>query len=310
MIPTYNQSTFILDAIESALAQNYSNLEIIVGDDASTDATSEIVSKISDRRLKYFLNEINLGRVGNYKNLLYQHATGDYVVNLDGDDYFTDPNFIDEAVKLITSNQNIVMVVAKASMKTAIEEIPSLLPKTRESTGLKILSEIPRREYMMMHMAVLYSRKKAIEIDFYRANEISSDWESLYRLILHGNVGYLDRNIGVWRIHANNETNTTNPIKHLNNLGIWGAIYQNAILNGMNSFYAKYKCLLCMVFFAQSTCTVVSKKNNLAVMNFLMLILRDYKSVAIFLIVNPFFWVRFMLCLTGYYRKNIASKTY
>jgi len=77
MIPTYNQSAFILNAINSALDQNYPNLEVIVGDDASTDTTSEILKTIDDSRLKIVRNTFNLGRVGNYRNLLYNHASGD-----------------------------------------------------------------------------------------------------------------------------------------------------------------------------------------------------------------------------------------
>ena len=63
MIPTYNQAVFIREAVDSALAQTYSNLEVIVGDDASTDGTQEIVAKINDPRLKYVRNVCNLGRV-------------------------------------------------------------------------------------------------------------------------------------------------------------------------------------------------------------------------------------------------------
>ena len=86
MIPTYNQAGFIRDAIDSALAQNYPELEVIVCDDASSDETYQVVASIQDRRLKYIRNPINLGRTNNYKNLLHNHAIGDFVVNLDGDD--------------------------------------------------------------------------------------------------------------------------------------------------------------------------------------------------------------------------------
>ena len=119
MIPVYNQARYIREAIDSALMQTYSNLEVIVGDDASTDATAKIVAEINDPRLRYMRNSNNLGRTGNYKNLLYNHATGDYVVNLDGDDYYTDPDFISEAVKLIKDDPKVVMVTARASWKAS-----------------------------------------------------------------------------------------------------------------------------------------------------------------------------------------------
>jgi cellulose synthase/poly-beta-1,6-N-acetylglucosamine synthase-like glycosyltransferase len=81
------------------------------------------VAEINDPRLKYVLNTCNLGRVANYRNLLCNHATGDYVINLDGDDYYTDPNFISEAVKLIADDSKVVMVVAKARWEILNQEI-------------------------------------------------------------------------------------------------------------------------------------------------------------------------------------------
>ncbi len=65
-IPTYNQQEYLAAAVESALAQQYPNLEIIVADDCSTDETEKIVQPyLLDKRLKYFKNENNVGRVLN-----------------------------------------------------------------------------------------------------------------------------------------------------------------------------------------------------------------------------------------------------
>ena len=58
MIPTYNQAKYISKAIESALSIDYSNIEVIVSDDCSSDNTEEVVSKyLSDNRYKYIKNE-------------------------------------------------------------------------------------------------------------------------------------------------------------------------------------------------------------------------------------------------------------
>ena len=54
MIPTYNQAKYISKAIESALNIDYSNIEVIVSDDCSTDNTEEVISKyLEDNRFKY-----------------------------------------------------------------------------------------------------------------------------------------------------------------------------------------------------------------------------------------------------------------
>ena len=307
MIPTYNQVAFIQEAIDSALAQTYPNLEVIVGDDASTDATESIVAKIDDPRLTYVRNTCNLGRTANYRNLLYNHATGDYVVNLDGDDYYTDHDFIAEAVKGISQSIEVVMVVARATKKSLNCEVVSKIPNIGECSGLQILAKLPRRDYMVMHMAVLYSRKHAVEAGFYRVDAISSDWESLYRLSLRGGVKYLDINVGVWRIHGMNETATTNPAKHLDNLSIWSSIYKDAVTFGMNPILAKLICARCVAHFAQASCVIVSRNGNASLVKFATDFFRGYKFAALLLVLTPSYAARLILCLTGYYRRKSVS---
>lgn len=306
MIPTFNQAVFIGAAIDSALAQTYPNLEIIVGDDASTDATPEIVAKIGDPRLKYVRNTCNLGRTANYRNLLYTHAAGDYVVNLDGDDYYTDRDFISEAVALINEARNVVMVAARVTTKTATGEHVSDIPAAENLTGMQILKKLPDLRYFVMHMAVLYARRPALEIGFYRSAAISSDWESLYRLSLLGGVKYLDKKVGVWCIHGSNETETANPAKQLENLAIWPAIYKDAAARGMNSWQAKFMAAKCIAFFAQTSCVRISMSGNAVLLKFLGDIVRTHRAAALVLLLTPTYAARVILGLLGYYRRKRA----
>jgi glycosyltransferase involved in cell wall biosynthesis len=92
-IPTYNRSAgYLREALGSALAQDYGALEIVVVDNASTDATPEYVRSIVDERLRYVRNEQNLGVNGNF-NACLQHARGDYFLLLHDDDRI-DPDFV------------------------------------------------------------------------------------------------------------------------------------------------------------------------------------------------------------------------
>ena len=302
MIPTFNQAAFIREAIDSALAQTYSNLEIIVGDDASTDATSQILEKITDSRLKYVRNVNNIGRTANYKNLLYYHATGDYVINLDGDDYYIDPDFILNAVGLLDNNK-IVMIVAKATTENLTKEWKSKVPVFRKHTGLHILRELPRNEYMLMHMAVLYSRKHALSTDFYRCSAISSDWESLYRLMLRGEVRYLDKNIGIWRQHESNETRTSDLQKLVANLRIWNSIYAEAVTFGMNKWLAQFICARCVANYASSTCIKLSLRNRRKIVRFLTSTAKEFWLPTILLAIYPKYTLRIVLSLLGYYKR-------
>lgn len=84
-IPTINRSKTALDAIHSALAQTYPDIEVIVSDDASTDDTVERVREIQDRRLVVFEQKQRLGLVGNFDFCLH-NATGEFFLLLGDDD--------------------------------------------------------------------------------------------------------------------------------------------------------------------------------------------------------------------------------
>jgi glycosyltransferase involved in cell wall biosynthesis len=239
MIPTYGQKDTILQAIDSALAQDYPNLEVVVADDASPDSTGELVATRIDPRLVYHRNPVNLGRVGNYRNTLYSVATGNWVVNLDGDDYFTDPSFISSAIDLATSDSEILIVTARCKTLTPSRSIVSDIPTEQIVDGKEVVLQVSDSRFRFFHMATVYNRAKAIECDFYRVDVLSSDWESLYRLAARGKVAYLDRVIGVWRLHGNNDSLSANWRVLRDNLKIWQPVYDEAIRNGVSPDQAK-----------------------------------------------------------------------
>ena len=95
LIPTYNQSRYLLQAVESALNQDYAHLEVIVCDDASSDWDQGLLKTfVADPRLRIHRNPHNLGRVKNYRQCLYELAKLDWVLVLDGDDFLLDHAYV------------------------------------------------------------------------------------------------------------------------------------------------------------------------------------------------------------------------
>ena len=92
-IPTINRSSLAVRAICSALAQTYSDIEVIVSDDASTDDTVQRTQEIHDPRLVLFQQKQRLGLVGNFDFCL-RNATGEFFLLL-GDDDVLLPNAIE-----------------------------------------------------------------------------------------------------------------------------------------------------------------------------------------------------------------------
>jgi len=101
VIPTYNRSQFIIKTIQSVLNQSYTDFEVIVVDDGSTDNTEEAVKSIPDTRVFYY-KKTNAER-GAARNFGTLKAKGEYVTFLDSDDLLY-PEHLQDASQLILKN--------------------------------------------------------------------------------------------------------------------------------------------------------------------------------------------------------------
>lgn len=205
MIPVYNQEKFIYDAINSALNIKYDNLEIVVLDDFSSDNSYNIAKEFEKKsdKIKVYRNDKNLGRKETYRRLLYELATGDWVIMLDGDDYFLETDFIKKAVDEINKNKKIVAFLGgyiKSEERIKIKKIP----ERKILNGIDVTLKYP--DIIYSHGAVLYNRKIARDIDSYRLGIMSDDLESHLRLFLYGDVCFIDEVVYVWRVNSRSET--------------------------------------------------------------------------------------------------------
>ncbi len=87
VIPTYNRAAFIQKAIGSVMAQQYTQWEMIVVDDASADYTWELLNSYTDPRIRIIRNAINMERSAS-RNIGIEAAKGEYICFLDSDDYY------------------------------------------------------------------------------------------------------------------------------------------------------------------------------------------------------------------------------
>lgn len=100
-IPAY-KARYLHEAIDSALRQDYTNIEVIIVNDKSPYDLDSIVSQFNDERIRYYKNDINLGSqsiVLNWNRCL-EYAKGEYFVLLCDDDYLF-PNFVSTLLSLV-----------------------------------------------------------------------------------------------------------------------------------------------------------------------------------------------------------------
>lgn len=229
MIPTYNQAAYLRAALSGALAQDYPNLEVLVADDHSADETESLVKQTPDPRLRYFRNDPNLGRVANYRKTLYDHAKGSWVLNLDGDDCLIDRGFISAAVAAAVAEKHTVMVCGDRYEWDDPFEVPAFSDEARKTPpeyldGTAYVLSLPRPPWRIHHLATLYDRTMAMTIDFYRKDIVSSDYESLWRLVLGQRIAHIPAKVAIWRRHGQNASRSGHTENSIANYALFDSV--------------------------------------------------------------------------------------
>ena len=103
IMPSYNTGQYIEESIRSVLAQTYTNWELLIVDDCSTDNTDEVVLPfLEDKRIKYFRNIINCGAAVS-RNIALREAKGRWIAFLDSDDLWL-PQKLEKQIAFMTEN--------------------------------------------------------------------------------------------------------------------------------------------------------------------------------------------------------------
>ena len=99
LMPAYNSELYIAEAIDSILNQTYTNLELIIFDDGSSDGTRKIIESYSDPRVVKVLSDQN-GGVVRARNDIIDRAQGKYIALMDADD-IADPARLQKQIQAL-----------------------------------------------------------------------------------------------------------------------------------------------------------------------------------------------------------------
>ena len=102
IMPSWNSGEFITESINSVISQTYTNWELIIVDDCSSDDTETIVKSIVDTRIRYMKNDVNLGAALT-RNRALREAKGKWIAFLDSDDLWK-PRKLERQLKFMIDN--------------------------------------------------------------------------------------------------------------------------------------------------------------------------------------------------------------
>ncbi|MHB8520752.1 MAG: glycosyltransferase family 2 protein [Limisphaerales bacterium] len=202
LIITYNQEKYIGQAIESALMQKTTFAhEIVIGEDCSADRTRAIVSAFQARypdQIRVFLRERNLGPNRNLVQTL-KACRGQYVALLEGDDYWTSPDKLQQQVEYLTQHSDCAICFHTVECRY---EDGSQQPQPYPGSGHKeitTLDDILVRNYIQT-CSVVFRAGLIAEFPEWYLNAEVGDWPLHVMNARYGNIGFLAPVMGVHRI--------------------------------------------------------------------------------------------------------------
>ncbi|TMO99296.1 hypothetical protein CWC14_04965 [Pseudoalteromonas sp. S3260] len=202
-IVTYNQEKYIEQCLQSIVDQEGNfELEIIVGDDCSTDSTSSIVAEFQQkypsiiRKLDY---KSNIGPTENFLKV-HESATGEFVCHCDGDDYWY-PNKIQTQLKIMLADENVVQIwhcthIVDDNSKV-INMFPSKLARLCNPTVLTAANIANSYALVGHHSSQMY-RRSARDVDV--RTEIVLDYWVAFSISLKGKSVYLKDCLSAYRV--------------------------------------------------------------------------------------------------------------
>lgn len=190
----YNSARFLTKTLESLLAQDYRNFELIISDNASDDGSSEICREFAkrDNRIRYFRNSINMGPVRNsYKAV--DLCTGDFImVAADHDAYH--PCFISRLLEMLQQDESVVLAYPRTFYIDENDQILQLTPDAIDTRGLDAGDRFRKCIWECFWMNMVYGlyRSAAFRTVWHAHPTIGPDHVVVAHLSLLGTVAQVD----------------------------------------------------------------------------------------------------------------------
>ncbi|MBD2099529.1 glycosyltransferase [Leptolyngbya sp. FACHB-261] len=210
-IPTFNRVKLLPVAINSVLQQTWTDFELIVCDDGSSDGTPEFMATLTDPRIRYIRHPQNVGKSNNMISG-FEAATGDYFIKFDDDDRLT-PEFLSSTCQILDSDFSVDFVSTDHWIidinNTRDEQATRLNSQKwgRADLPAGVINNLLEAAFVKQCMqigATLFRRQTLCEVGYMLPNMQNCEDNDLFvRLALAGKKGYyLPQLLMEYRVHA------------------------------------------------------------------------------------------------------------
>ena len=223
LLATYNGEKFLKEQIESLLNQTYTNIQIIISDDCSTDGTRAILKDYeNNNKITIYYQENNLGYVKNFEFLLKKVESNLYML-CDQDDFWKQEKVEKTVEKMQKENVDLVF----GDLEVVDENLNLLYPSYNKYMHLAHKIEKYCKDYRLQYLyncmtgCTMMSKKKFLDkilpLPINSKYMIHDYWIGLI-VSLNGKVGYLDKPYILYRQHGKNQVGTKKASQTANHL--------------------------------------------------------------------------------------------
>lgn len=196
-VPVFNADKFLAEAIESILNQTFTDFELLVVDDGSTDKSIEILESFRDRRIRISRNDRNRGRAYT-RNRGIELARGEYLSVLDADD-LCEPDRLERQVKCLDAHPD---VAAVGSSATYVDENDNVAYVCKVPTSSEEIHRQIFQSNCFVHSSVTFRRQVLIDIGGYNPElQQAEDYELFLRLTARHRLANIEKPLVRYRVH-------------------------------------------------------------------------------------------------------------
>ena len=204
IIVTYNRSKLLVKAIESVLIQKFTDFELIIIDDASSDNTEEVVKKyLSDKRIKYIKNKKGTS-IAQVRNSAWKYVQGKYIAVLDSDDIWCNDLKLNMQYEYLENHPEVVLVGGSSIL---INEIGIELGRIINPTSDEEIRNNIMIKNQICHSTVMYRYDVVKKLGGYDEHiNYGEDLDLWLRMGKIGQLHNLPEYLVMYRVHNDNES--------------------------------------------------------------------------------------------------------
>ncbi|HSE27783.1 MAG TPA: glycosyltransferase family 2 protein [Gemmatimonadales bacterium] len=202
-VPVYNGARYLRESLDGLLAQTFTDFELVIADNASTDATEAICREYvaRDPRVRYHRNERNLGGPGNFRRV-FRLCRGEYHKWSTADDLWH-PTFVEKCVAVLEARPDVVLAYPRSNIVDAagavIRTFDDPLDLPEASPSVRVRRVIEESTLCHAHLGVI--RRSAMLHTGLIGSELASDIRFLAEMAMLGKFAVVPEHLFGRRFH-------------------------------------------------------------------------------------------------------------